>query len=119
MISDIICLCTWINNFSFASPYATGLKALHALTRGRPHQLRADMEDWEGNTAWAAYSFFSVHGREASQPPTPSIHRVSGEEDKFRLRISGYSGTAGDSLRHSHLQMFSTIDSDNDQENCK
>ncbi|XP_037785207.1 fibrinogen C domain-containing protein 1-like [Penaeus monodon] len=81
--------------------YWIGLKALHALTRGRPHQLRADMEDWEGNTAWAAYSFFSV----------------SGEEDKYRLRISGYSGTAGDSLRHSHLQMFSTIDSDNDQEN--
>lgn len=44
---------------------------------------------------------------------------VSGPEDKYRLRVSGYSGTAGDSMRHSHLQMFSTIDQDNDQEDCK
>nr|XP_053644602.1 angiopoietin-2-like [Cherax quadricarinatus] len=79
----------------------SGLKALHALTSGRPHQLRADMEDWEGNTAWAAYTFFAV----------------SGEEDKYRLRIAGYTGTAGDSMRHSHHQMFSTVDQDNDQEN--
>ncbi|XP_071550124.1 angiopoietin-2-like isoform X2 [Panulirus ornatus] len=81
--------------------YWIGLKALHALTSGRPHQLRADMEDWEGNTAWASYSFFAV----------------AGPEDKYRLRISGYTGTAGDSMRHSHLQMFSTVDQDNDQEN--
>ncbi|KAK3856759.1 hypothetical protein Pcinc_036935 [Petrolisthes cinctipes] len=80
--------------------YWIGLKALHSLTKGRPHQLRADMEDWEGNNAWASYNFFSV----------------AGPEDKYRLRISGYSGTAGDSMRHSHLQMFSTVDHDNDQE---
>ncbi|KAG0722804.1 Angiopoietin-2 [Chionoecetes opilio] len=84
-----------------AKEYWIGLKGLHALTSGRPHQLRADMDDWEGNTAWASYSFFAV----------------SGEEDKYRLKVSGYTGTAGDSLRHSHLQMFSTVDSDNDQEN--
>ncbi|XP_069160387.1 angiopoietin-1 [Procambarus clarkii] len=81
--------------------YWIGLKALHALTSGRPHQLRADMEDWEGNTAWAAYTFFAV----------------AGEEDKYRLRIAGYTGTAGDSMRHSHHQMFSSVDQDNDQEN--
>ncbi|XP_042204794.1 angiopoietin-related protein 1-like isoform X1 [Homarus americanus] len=81
--------------------YWIGLKGLHALTSGRPHQLRGDMEDWEGNTAWAAYTFFAV----------------SGEEDKYRLRIAGYTGTAGDSMRHSHHQMFSTVDQDNDQEN--
>ncbi|XP_050730748.1 angiopoietin-related protein 6-like [Eriocheir sinensis] len=84
-----------------AKEYWIGLKALHALTSGRPHQLRADMEDWEGNSAWASYSFFAV----------------AGSEDKYRLKVSGYTGTAGDSLRHSHLQMFSTVDSDNDQEN--
>ncbi|XP_068222643.1 fibroleukin-like isoform X1 [Palaemon carinicauda] len=82
--------------------YWIGLKALHALTDGRPHQLRADMEDWEGNTAWASYSFFSV----------------AGPEDKYRVKVTGYTGTAGDSLRHSNMQMFSTLDRDNDQENC-
>ncbi|XP_068222644.1 fibroleukin-like isoform X2 [Palaemon carinicauda] len=81
--------------------YWIGLKALHALTDGRPHQLRADMEDWEGNTAWASYSFFSV----------------AGPEDKYRVKVTGYTGTAGDSLRHSNMQMFSTLDRDNDQEN--
>ena len=36
-----------------------GLKALHALTAGRPHQLRVDMEDWDGNTAFASYTYFT------------------------------------------------------------
>ena len=44
---------------------------------------------------------------------------VSGQEDHYRLRVSGYAGSAGDSMRHSHLQMFSTVDKDNDQEDCK
>ena len=38
---------------------SVGLEAMHSLTRGRPHAMRADLEDWEGNKAWATYSFFS------------------------------------------------------------
>ncbi|XP_076069000.1 uncharacterized protein LOC143041130 [Oratosquilla oratoria] len=83
-----------------AKEYWIGLQTLHALTSGRTHVMRADMEDWEGNTAYASYDFFSV----------------SGPEDRYRLRVSGYSGTAGDSMRHSNLQQFSTFDRDHDQE---
>ncbi|CAL4079286.1 unnamed protein product, partial [Meganyctiphanes norvegica] len=39
--------------------YWLGLKGLHALTAGRPHQLRVDMEDWDGNSAFASYAYFT------------------------------------------------------------
>ncbi|XP_035663840.1 neurotrypsin-like [Branchiostoma floridae] len=39
---------------------------------------------------------------------------VSGESDGYRLHISGYSGTAGDSMAHNNGQRFSTVDRDND-----
>ncbi|KAF2363890.1 Fibrinogen alpha/beta/gamma chain C-terminal globular domain, partial [Trinorchestia longiramus] len=95
---------TWTDyELGFGEPsreYWIGLEPLHFLTRERSYSLRADMEDWEGRQAWAAYNFFSV----------------AGPDEHYRLRVSGYTGTAGDSMRHSHLQMFSTVDRDNDQE---
>ncbi|XP_035670192.1 techylectin-5A-like [Branchiostoma floridae] len=44
--------------------------------------------------------------------PFPS--RVSSEADGYRLHISGYSGTAGDSMAYNNGQRFSTVDRDND-----
>ena len=29
------------------------------LTKEHAHQLRADMEDWDGNVAWATYNYFT------------------------------------------------------------
>ena len=71
---------------------------LHAITTARPYQLRVDLEDWEGNLAYAEYTTFSV----------------ASEEDGFRLRVSGYSGTAGTGMNHNNNWKFSTPDRDQD-----
>ncbi|WAR03813.1 FGL1-like protein [Mya arenaria] len=73
------------------------------------YELRVVLEDWEGGRHHAVYDRF----------------RVSGEDQDFRLHVSGYHGDAGDSLTtyyHSHDGMaFSTYDRDNDRrlyDNC-
>ena len=79
-----------------------GLDRIHRMT-STGTQLWVDLQDFEGNSAYAQYTTFSV-GDSAS---------------KYNLSLSGYNGTAGDSLtsaanmrNHSGYQ-FSTIDKDN------
>ena len=79
-----------------------GLDNMHLLTNlsGDPPQLRVDLADWEGNTAFAKYDQFSV-----------------GDEDSdYTLSVLGYqsASTAGDSLTYHNEQRFSTPDRDND-----
>ena len=79
-----------------------GLDNMHLLTHqsSDPPQLRVDLADWEGNTAFAKYDQFSV-----------------GDEDSdYTLSVSGYqsASTAGDSLTSHNGQRFSTPDRDND-----
>ena len=81
-----------------------GLDKIHRLT-STASELRVDMQDFEGNSAYAQYTNFSV-GDSAS---------------KYILTVSGYSGTAGDSLAYQNRQKFSTRDQDNDAlsgDNC-
>ena len=63
-----------------------GLDKIHRLT-STATELRVDMQDFEGNSAYAQYTSFSV-GDSAS---------------KYNLTVSGYSGTAGDSLTNTAL----------------
>lgn len=49
------------------------------MTRNDGYKLRVDLEDNNGDKVYAEYSIF----------------RVNGEADKYRLKIGGYSGTAG------------------------
>eukprot|EP00058_Branchiostoma_floridae_P023205 XP_002608695.1 hypothetical protein BRAFLDRAFT_58106 [Branchiostoma floridae] len=56
-----------------------GNDKLHRLTGQEAYSLRVDMEDVDGNTAYANYSSFSI----------------SAESDKYRLSIGGFSGNAG------------------------
>ena len=65
-----------------------------------PPQLRVDLADWEGNTAFAKYDQFSV----------------GAEDSDYTLSVSGYqsASTAGDSLTYHNGQRFSTPDRDND-----
>ena len=98
----------------FGSPgdeFWAGNEFLYNLTKAGPMQLRIDMEDFDGNKAFAKCDEF----------------QVGGEEDKYRLYVHGYRGTAGDSLintefsRHDLTGMqFSTFDSDSDKSfyNC-
>ena len=74
-----------------------GLDKIHRLTTTGT-ELRVDLRDFEGNSAYAKYTNFSV-GDSAS---------------KYTLSVSGYSGTAGDSLAWHNGQRFSTRDQDND-----
>jgi ficolin len=84
---------------------------LNLLTTNMKMELRVDMRALDGSTAYAQYSNFHV-GTEA---------------EDFVLTVSGYSGTAGDSLAsgptwsiHNGMR-FSTVDRDNDlqsSDNC-
>ena len=82
--------------------YWLGLDNMYLLTHqsGGPPQLRVDLADWEGNTAFAKYDQFLV-----------------GDEDSnYTLYVSGYqsNSTTGDSLTYHNSQRFSTPDRDND-----
>ena len=100
---------SWLDyKHGFGSPggeFWAGNELLHRLTKERPWQLRIDMEDFDGHARFAKYEEF----------------QIGAEEDKYRLHLNGYSGTAGDSLtdtgdlrfKHAGMQ-FSAFDSDND-----
>ena len=55
---------------------------VHRLTAADDVMLRVDLEDFEGNFAYAEYSNF----------------KVADEGNKYRLLIDGYKGTAGNSI---------------------
>ncbi|XP_061176977.1 fibroleukin-like [Saccostrea echinata] len=78
--------------------YWIGNDAIHALTKDQDQELRVDLKRFNGDTAYAEYSTFYI-GNEA---------------DKYRLTVSGYNGTAGDSLVPHNGMRFSTKDQDND-----
>ena len=50
-----------------------GLEKIHRLTSDHNNVLRVDLEDFEGNTAYAEYNMF-------------------GEENKYKLILGAYSG---------------------------
>lgn len=76
---------------------------IHLLTKAKDMILRVDMEDFEGVREYAKYDEFYV----------------ANEYLRYRLSVSGYSGTAGNAIsfnKHfNHDQkFFSTPDRDND-----
>ncbi|XP_035671209.1 microfibril-associated glycoprotein 4-like [Branchiostoma floridae] len=73
---------------------------LYRLAVQKVYQLRVDMEDVEGNTAYAAYRTFAI----------------SPESQNYKLHIGAYTGTAGDSLTVHDGKPFSTKDRDNDED---
>ena len=87
---------------SLAGEFWLGLKKLHILTSYRKWELRVDMEDFEGNHAYALHDKF----------------KVGDSSSLYRLTIGSYSGTAGDSIRDvdsdANGMAFTTKDQDND-----
>ena len=81
--------------------YWLGLERLHHLARpGKGAILRVELQhqDYPGVTYYASYSTFEIEN----------------EENQYRIRVSGYSGNAGDSLIYHDGMKFSTKDRDND-----
>uniref|UniRef100_A0A8C3JAR4 Tenascin n=1 Tax=Calidris pygmaea TaxID=425635 RepID=A0A8C3JAR4_9CHAR len=74
-----------------------GLENLHKITSQSQYELRVDLRD-EGETAYAVYDRFSV----------------GDAKSRYRLKVDGYSGTAGDSMTYHNGRSFSTFDKDND-----
>ena len=79
--------------------YWLGLSKLHRLANGSVStKLRVDMRDKNGNSAFASYSTFYI----------------GGSTTNYTLHVSGYNGTAGDSLAYHNLMKFTTKDNGND-----
>ena len=81
-----------------------GNDKIHRLTASRPSSLRVELEDWNGGKAYAKYGKF----------------KIGDEQAQYRLEVSSYSGTAGDSLAYQNNMAFTTKDRDNDiwSSNC-
>uniref|UniRef100_T1JPK2 Fibrinogen C-terminal domain-containing protein n=1 Tax=Strigamia maritima TaxID=126957 RepID=T1JPK2_STRMM len=78
-----------------------GNERIYILTNQDHAILRIDLEDFEGNKRWAAYSKF----------------QILNERNNYKLIIDGYSGDAGDGLKHSTSGLFTTYDK-NDVNRC-
>ena len=76
-----------------------GNDKIHRLTASRPSSLRVELEDWNGVRVYAKYGRFSIGDQQA----------------QYRLEVSSYSGTAGDSLAEHNNMAFTTKDRDNDR----
>ncbi|XP_015233331.1 PREDICTED: angiopoietin-related protein 7-like [Cyprinodon variegatus] len=83
---------------SIRGDFWLGNDHIYRLTR-QPSTLRIELEDWEGQTRYAEYGFFTV----------------GNELNSYKLLIANYSGNAGDSLRYHNNTNFSTMNRDNDK----
>jgi len=92
---------------SLTGEFYLGNDNLHRLTSskdGEKYELRIDLEDFHGNKIFAKYKSFSI----------------ASESDYYKLSVSGYNGTAGNSLAWHNGMDFTTVDNDNDRDsgNC-
>ncbi|KAM5328680.1 tenascin isoform 3-T3 [Glossophaga mutica] len=74
-----------------------GLDNLNKITSQGQYELRVDLQD-HGKTAYAVYDRFSV----------------GDAKTRYKLKVEGYSGTAGDSMAYHNGRSFSTFDKDTD-----
>ena len=80
-----------------------GNDKIHRLTASRASSLRVELEDWNGVRVYAKYGRFNI----------------GDEQAQYRLEVSSYSGTAGDSLAYHNYRAFSTKDRDNDGDSSR
>jgi len=97
---------------SIGADFWLGLEKVHLLTSSQPYRLRVEIQD-RSTKLWYSAEYWSF--------------KIGDElNDKYRLEVSGYSGDAGDGLRHINPETgdprfgnhngrsFSTHDQDND-----
>ena len=92
----------WVDyKFGFGSlenEFWLGNDKIHRLTNRKNMMIRFDLEDFDGNKVFAEYKVFYVDG----------------ESDNYKVHVSSYSGTAGDSFSFQNGMQFSTKDRDHD-----
>ncbi|XP_039257602.2 fibrinogen C domain-containing protein 1-like [Styela clava] len=96
----------YVNGFgNTVGEFWLGLENIYQILKDKTYELRIDMEDWDGNKAYAKYGAFSI----------------GDSSTNYRLSVGQYSGTAGNSLEastqgHSLHQgrSFTTKDADHD-----
>uniref|UniRef100_H2YGR9 Fibrinogen C-terminal domain-containing protein n=1 Tax=Ciona savignyi TaxID=51511 RepID=H2YGR9_CIOSA len=99
---------TWIDYQwmfgNLSNEFWLGNENLHALTGSGNYELRIELEDCANVSKFVKYNSFSI----------------GSVQEKYTLKVSGYSGTTGDSLSHHNGRPFSTKDVDNDSStgNC-
>ena len=103
---------------SFAEDFWLGNDKIHTITSKGQYELRIDLK-YNGTRAYAHYSSFSMQG-ENYEISDSSYYRTRYTSKAYMLSIGDCSGTAGDSLRDSDGQAFSTWDKDLDSSpgNC-
>lgn len=74
-----------------------GLDNLSKITAQGQYELRVDLQD-HGESAYAVYDRFSV----------------GDAKSRYKLKVEGYTGTAGDSMNYHNGRSFSTYDKDTD-----
>jgi hypothetical protein len=82
---------------STSNSYWAGLETMHQITTHRPCKLMVTLVSWSDLKRYAAYSSFVI----------------GDEADGYRLSVSGYTGTAGDSLSFHNNKKFTTMNRDN------
>ena len=75
-----------------------GLEVIHRYTSLSSTKLRIELEDFDGVTSWAEYSYF----------------HILGESNGYRLMVSGKRGNASDPFSNDSGMRFTTKDRDND-----
>lgn len=86
--------------YGFGNVYGNfwmGLEKVHQLTWKRRYELRIDLTH-NGVDYYANYANFTLFG----------------EPEKYKLRVSGYSGNSSDGLGYHSNRPFTTKDRDND-----
>jgi len=84
--------------FGDASNFWLGLNKMHSITAANKSKLRVVLKKWDNSSYTANYSSF----------------HIGSELNLYTLSISGYSGTANDSLTAHNGYPFTTKDIDND-----
>uniref|UniRef100_H2YHW4 Fibrinogen C-terminal domain-containing protein n=1 Tax=Ciona savignyi TaxID=51511 RepID=H2YHW4_CIOSA len=83
---------------NLSNEFWLGYENLHALTGSGNYELRIELGDCANVRKFAKYSSCSM----------------GSAQEKYTLKVSGYSGNAGDSLSQHNGRPFSTKDVDND-----
>ena len=89
---------------SIQNEFWLGNGKIHRLTKSKNMMIRFDVEDVEGNKAYAEYKMFYIDD----------------EGENYKVHVNGYSGTAGDSFSGTNGMQFTTKDRDHDiwYKNC-